>query len=121
MNPNNNEIGAGAKWPAMINHADNDGKMAYKDIKDFIQSNGAVTKYDATYVMNYCSVGSSWIGFDDVEVAKIKVSYAREKNLLGYYAWHVANDDQNWVLSQAAGQYILSVIYLYLRLKMNLA
>ncbi|XP_052198382.1 class V chitinase-like [Diospyros lotus] len=131
VNPNNNEIGALAKGPVKINHADNDGKcwffiwvftklnsqtqsntqtwfansnrkMAYKDIKDFIQRNGAVTKYDATYVVNYCSVGSSWIGFDDVEVVKIKVSYAREKNLLGYYAWLVANDDHNWVLSQAA-------------------
>ncbi|XP_052200536.1 cysteine-rich receptor-like protein kinase 34 [Diospyros lotus] len=102
VNPNNNEIGSPAKGPAKI--IADDGSMTYKTIKDFIQSNGAVTKYNATYVMNYCSVGSSWIGFDDVEVVKIKVSYAREKNLLGYFAWQVANDDHNWVLSQAAAE-----------------
>ncbi|XP_052198922.1 cysteine-rich receptor-like protein kinase 7 [Diospyros lotus] len=102
VNPNNNEIGAPAKGPAKIIDADTDGLMTYKAIKYFIQRNGAVTKYNATYVMNYCSVGSSWIGFDDVEVVKNKVSYARENNLLGYYAWRVTYDDHNWVLSQAA-------------------
>ena len=40
--------------------------------------------YNATYVVNYCTVGSSWIGFDDIEVVGIRVSYAREKKLLGY-------------------------------------
>ncbi|KAF4354413.1 hypothetical protein F8388_027347 [Cannabis sativa] len=31
----------------------------------------------------------------------IRGSYAKEKKLLGYVAWHIANDD-NWVLSLAA-------------------
>ncbi|KAK1551725.1 hypothetical protein Q3G72_003447 [Acer saccharum] len=57
--------------------------------------------YNATYVVNYCSIGTSWIGFDDVEVVKIKVSYAKERNLLGYFVWQVPYDD-NWLLSQAA-------------------
>ncbi|KAK1589066.1 hypothetical protein Q3G72_030151 [Acer saccharum] len=57
--------------------------------------------YNATYVVNYCSIGTSWIGFDDAEVVKIKVSYAKERNLLGYFVWQVPYDD-NWLLSQAA-------------------
>ncbi|KAF7153915.1 hypothetical protein RHSIM_Rhsim01G0187500 [Rhododendron simsii] len=44
---------------------------------------------------------SFWIGYDDAEAIRTKVSYAREKGLLGYKVWHVANDD-NWVLSKAA-------------------
>ena len=38
--------------------------------------------YNATYVVNYCTVGSSWIGFDDVEVVGIKVSYAGRRSYL---------------------------------------
>ncbi|KAK1583697.1 hypothetical protein Q3G72_026183 [Acer saccharum] len=44
---------------------------------------------------------TSWIAFDDVESIQTKVSYAKEKGLLGYWVWQVAYDD-NWVLSQAA-------------------
>ncbi|KAM4133376.1 hypothetical protein ACJW30_01G323400 [Castanea mollissima] len=55
----------------------------------------------ALATVNYCTVGSSWIGFDYVEVVRIKVSYAREKKLLGYFVWQVPYDD-NWVLSLAA-------------------
>ncbi|MED6151314.1 hypothetical protein PIB30_081307 [Stylosanthes scabra] len=39
--------------------------------------------------------------FDDVDAVKTKVSYAREKNLLGYAVWELSHDD-NWVLSTAA-------------------
>jgi GH18 family chitinase len=47
-----------------------------------------------------CTVGSVWIGFDDVEVVKIKFSYAKKKELLGYIVWQVPYDD-NWELSLA--------------------
>ncbi|KAM4125596.1 hypothetical protein ACB094_01G321200 [Castanea mollissima] len=57
--------------------------------------------YNATYVVNYCIVGSTWIGFDDVEAVRMKVSYAREKKLLGYVVWQIPYDD-NWALSLAA-------------------
>ncbi|CAK9168814.1 unnamed protein product [Ilex paraguariensis] len=97
VNPNNSEIGALAKGPAITE----DGSMSYKDIKGYIQRYGAVSMYNATYVVNYCTIGSTWIGFDDVEAVKIKVAYAKKRNLLGYSVWQVAHDD-NWVLSEAA-------------------
>lgn len=59
--------------------------------------------YNATFVVNYCVNGSNWITFDDVEAVKNKVLYAKEMRLLGFYVWHVANND-NWVLSLAAGR-----------------
>ncbi|XP_017982562.1 PREDICTED: cysteine-rich receptor-like protein kinase 4 [Theobroma cacao] len=97
VNPKDNIIGAPASGPAISN----DGAVSYKDIRNYMQRYGANSVYNATYVVNYCTVGSTWIGFDDVEVVKIKVSYAKEKKLLGYVVWQVPYDD-NWVLSKAA-------------------
>ncbi|KAH7860872.1 hypothetical protein Vadar_018993 [Vaccinium darrowii] len=96
VNPDDNSVGAPAKGTAITN-----GSMSYKVIKGYIQRYGAVTKYNATYVMNYCVIGSSWIAYDDVDVVKIKVAYAKKRNLLGYFVWQVPYDD-DWVLSQAA-------------------
>ncbi|KAL5839952.1 hypothetical protein ACOSQ4_012560 [Xanthoceras sorbifolium] len=99
VNPADNGIGAPATGPAMTDER----AMSYKEIKDYIDRYGAKVTYNATYVVNYCSIGTSWIGFDDVEVVRIKVSYAKKRNLLGYFVWQVPYDD-NWVLSQAAGK-----------------
>ena len=96
--PNDNAIGAPATDPTI--NLGNFGSMRYKEIKNYVQRYGAAILYNATYVVNYCTVGSTWISFDDVEVVRIKVSYAREKKLLGYFVWQVPYDD-NWVLSLA--------------------
>ncbi|XP_027338397.1 G-type lectin S-receptor-like serine/threonine-protein kinase At4g03230 [Abrus precatorius] len=100
-NSKENSIGASATGPAITEGGD----MSYKDIKAYIQRYGAIVLYNATYVVNYFSVGSTWIDFDDVEVIKIKVSYAKEKKLLGYAVWQVPYDD-NWVLSSAAAEQV---------------
>ncbi|KAM1201228.1 hypothetical protein ACFX2J_017358 [Malus domestica] len=96
-NPRDSAIGAPAKGPAITKV----GSMSYKDIKGYIDRYGADIVYNATYVAKYCVIGSAWIGFDDAEVVKIKVSYAKEQKLLGYFIWQVSLDD-NWVLSLAA-------------------
>ncbi|TKY54731.1 Receptor serine/threonine-protein kinase SD1-8 [Spatholobus suberectus] len=103
QNPSNNKIGALATGPA---GAADDGSISYKDIKNVIQQNGAAVLYNDTYVTNYCSFDSTWIGFDDVEVVQKKVSYAREKGLLGYYVWQISHDDDNWTLSRAAAEQV---------------
>ncbi|KAH1210074.1 hypothetical protein GLYMA_15G206400v4 [Glycine max] len=100
-NPEDNAIGASATGPAI----GKSGAMNYKDIKAYIQRYGGHVKYNATYVVNYFSNGSTWIGYDDVEVVKMKVSYARENKLLGYAVWQVPYDD-NWVLSSAAAEHV---------------
>ncbi|RDY12089.1 Chitotriosidase-1, partial [Mucuna pruriens] len=100
-NPKDNAIGASATGPAITE----DGAINYKDIKAYIQRYGGRITYNATYVVNYFSIGSTWIGFDDVEVVKMKVSYAREKKLLGYVVWEVPYDD-NWILSSAAAEQV---------------
>nr|POF11095.1 g-type lectin s-receptor-like serine/threonine-protein kinase [Quercus suber] len=99
-NPNDNGIGAPATGPAAI-AIKGGGAIRYYRIKSYVQSYGAAIMYNATYVVNYCTVGSTWIGFDDVEAIRMKVSYAREKKLLGYVVWQIPYDD-NWALSLAA-------------------
>ncbi|XP_034895476.1 class V chitinase [Populus alba] len=97
--PNENAIGAPATGPAVTE----DGSMSYKVINNYFKANGRVDPiYNSTYVVNYGIVGSTWISFDGVDVVRTKVSYAKEKALLGYVVWQVSQDD-NWVLSQAAG------------------
>ncbi|KAE9462617.1 hypothetical protein C3L33_05469, partial [Rhododendron williamsianum] len=92
VNPNDSAVGAPAKGTAITD----DGSMSYKDLKAYMQRYGAVSEYNATYVVNYCVIGSSWIAYDDVEVVKIKVAYAKKMNLLGYFVWQVPYDDENW-------------------------
>ncbi|XP_059635437.1 cysteine-rich receptor-like protein kinase 19 [Cornus florida] len=92
-----NEIGAPARGMAITA----DGSMSYKYIQNYIRSYGVAPVYNATYVVNYCTIGSFWIGFDDVQAIRTKVSYAKDKGLLGYSVWQVPQDD-NWVLSRAA-------------------
>ncbi|KAK4604691.1 hypothetical protein RGQ29_012954 [Quercus rubra] len=98
-NPNDNGIGAPATGPAAI-AIKGGGAIRYYRIKSYVQSYGAAIMYNATYVVNYCTVGSTWIGFDDVEAVRMKVSYATEKKLLGYVVWQIPYDD-NWALSLA--------------------
>ncbi|KAG5564156.1 hypothetical protein RHGRI_000371 [Rhododendron griersonianum] len=102
LDPSANEIGSPATGPAVMPK----GLISYKFIKSSMGCDGEKVGYKSTYVTNYCINGSVWIGYDDVEAIRTKVSYAREKGLLGYNVWQVAND-YNWVLSKAANQYVI--------------
>ncbi|KAF8389188.1 hypothetical protein HHK36_025881 [Tetracentron sinense] len=95
VNPQNHGLYAPANGPV----GSGDGSMGYNQIKDFIVTNSAVSVYNATIVADYCYAGSTWIGFDDSQTIVTKVSYAKQKGLLGYFAWHVGVDN-NWVLSK---------------------
>ncbi|ESR37606.1 hypothetical protein CICLE_v10030238mg, partial [Citrus x clementina] len=101
VKPEDNGIGAAATGPALHDN----GVVTYKEIKNRIKTYGPNVQvmYNSTYVVNYCSIGKIWFGFDDVEAVRAKIAYTKEKRLLGYYVWRVDYDDHNWVLSQAAG------------------
>ncbi|KAK6249137.1 hypothetical protein QUC31_020702 [Theobroma cacao] len=79
-----------------------DGSIGYKQIRQFIVQNGATTVHDTAVVGDYCYAGRTWIGYDDYPTIVTKVRYAKDKGLLGYFAWHVALDD-NWGLSRGVG------------------
>ncbi|KAF5445724.1 hypothetical protein F2P56_034755 [Juglans regia] len=99
--PQKNPVGAASTGPAVTK----DGSMGYKHFKWFIRNyvHEAVSGYNATSVMNYCTFGFTWINYDDVEAIRAKVSYVKQKGLLGYNIFQVRNDD-NWVLSRAAAE-----------------
>ncbi|KAI9199070.1 hypothetical protein LWI28_026813 [Acer negundo] len=96
-NPNENGMGAPANGQAQVSG------LAYKEIKNYIDRYKAKVTFDANYVVNYLTMGTSWVAFDDVEAIQHKVSYAKEKGLLGYFVWQVAYDD-NWMLSKTAAE-----------------
>ncbi|KAL5772819.1 hypothetical protein ACOSQ2_012743 [Xanthoceras sorbifolium] len=98
VNSMDNGIGA----PASRSATTETRLIEYQKIRsDYIGKYGAMVLYNATYVVNYCAIETTWIAYDDVEAIQTKVSYAKEKGLLGYVVWQVSYDN-NWVLSQAA-------------------
>ncbi|KAK9269107.1 hypothetical protein L1049_000876 [Liquidambar formosana] len=97
VNPKDDTIGAPAEGAAISS----EGYLTYAQIKQNFQQCGGASVYNASYVVNYCTIGSTWIVFEDVEAVRTKVSYAEEKRLLGYSVWQVSYDN-NWVLSEAA-------------------
>ncbi|KAH9700054.1 Receptor-like serine/threonine-protein kinase [Citrus sinensis] len=101
VKPEDNGIGAAATGPALHD----DGLVTYKEVKNHIKNYGPNVQvmYNSTYVVNYCSIGKIWFGFDDVEAVRVKVAYAKEKKLRGYYVWEVSSDHY-WMLSQAAAE-----------------
>lgn len=102
-NPNNHGLLAPANGPD-LSVGGSDGSIGYNKIKMLIiGQKGATTVFNDTIVADYCYVGTSWIGYDDVQTISTKISYAKGKGLLGYFAWHVGSDD-SWVLSKQASQ-----------------
>ncbi|TMW82120.1 hypothetical protein EJD97_006781 [Solanum chilense] len=113
VSPKNNKIGAEGTGPGPKDpmygtegekepFASTNGLLEFNSIKrDMIKYRAKNSTYNSTYVMNYVSIGTTWVGFDDVESIKTKVSYAKEKNLKGYVAWQVSYDYTS-ILSQAA-------------------
>ncbi|KAK2650768.1 hypothetical protein Ddye_018257 [Dipteronia dyeriana] len=99
VNANDNSVGA----PASGQIINIDGSMGYKYIKSFIEDYGygAASVYNGTFGVNFFTIGQTWINFDSVEAIRAKVSFAKEKGLLGYSVFQLGNDD-NWELSTVA-------------------
>ncbi|KAF7806500.1 Glycosyl hydrolase family protein with chitinase insertion domain-containing protein [Senna tora] len=76
-----------------------DGSIGYNQIRRWIVENDAATVYDGSVKGDYCYSGTTWIGYDDMQSIVEKVRYAKQRGLLGYFAWHVGIDD-NWGLSK---------------------
>lgn len=117
LNPNNHGFFAPANGSAIGANGD----QGYNQIKDLI-SGGYQTVYNATVVSNYCYNGTTWIGYDDTQSISAKVSYAKGKALLGYFAWHTGADTTTWTLSKTGNKlnhililkdYILYTILVY--------
>ncbi|KAK4369847.1 hypothetical protein RND71_009322 [Anisodus tanguticus] len=102
VNTNIHGLRAPAAGKSSVGSID-DGSMTYSRIRDYIVQSLATTVYNATIVGDYCYSGSTWISYDDTLSVRNKVTYVKGRGLLGYFAWHVAAD-QNWALSRTASQ-----------------
>lgn len=94
-NANNNGFFAPTVGPAISE----EGAIGYAQINSFIAQNGARALYNSSFVSNFCYSGTTWIGYDDRESISAKVTYAKNRGILGYFAWKVEADDK-WALSR---------------------
>jgi chitinase len=59
-------------------------------------------EYIENFVFDYFRDGNTWIAYNGKKSIIAKVQYAREKQLLGYFASHLGADDvSDWTLSEA--------------------
>ncbi|KAL6003497.1 hypothetical protein ACLOJK_023728 [Asimina triloba] len=99
VDPSRHGLGAPTNGRSTDPGVDNQGSITYARVKDFVRRTSATCEYDQTVVTDYCYSGSTWVGFDGVKSIAAKVSFAKEKRLLGYFAWSVVGDS-NWELSR---------------------
>ncbi|XP_059285709.1 class V chitinase-like [Lycium ferocissimum] len=102
VNANSHGLRAPASGKSSVS-PNSDGTMTYSQIRNYIVQSRATPVYDATIVGDYCYSGNTWIGYDDTQSVRNKITYVKGRGLLGYFAWHIAQD-QNWVLSRTASQ-----------------
>ncbi|KAB1211821.1 Chitotriosidase-1 [Morella rubra] len=95
VDENNNQVYAQAKG-APASYSNPTGFMGYNKINHFVATE---RKFDPDTKTNYCYDATTWISYDDTEAIAKKIRKAKEKELLGYFAWHVGTDD-NWILSK---------------------
>ncbi|KAJ0031437.1 hypothetical protein Pint_14524 [Pistacia integerrima] len=79
-----NGIGSLAKEFSLNTNGGGGGIATYKEIKNYIEHYGpdVPVKYNSTYVVNYWTKGSVWIGFDDLEVLELRFLMPRRKSYL---------------------------------------
>jgi chitinase len=85
--------------------------IPYRRIQELVIAERGVEVIDHYYVTQYCYFGTTWIGYDGKDIISYKVIYAKQKKLLGYFAWHLDGDDSDWTLSKQ-GNYFITVISL---------
>ncbi|KAL6012092.1 hypothetical protein ACLOJK_002567 [Asimina triloba] len=98
-NPSEHGLGARTNGRSMEEGVDSEGAMRYGEVKAFVARSSAACDYDETLVTDYCYSGSTWVGFDGVKSIAAKVSFAKGRGLLGYFAWSLSGDS-GWELSQ---------------------
>ncbi|XP_019086238.1 PREDICTED: chitotriosidase-1-like [Camelina sativa] len=99
---NENDTGYHAPAAGVARHegVSEDGSINYAQIVKFIGDEEATYAYDSKVVGHYCFAGKTWIGYEDNQSVVMKVKYAEQNGLLGYFAWNVGADD-NTLLSTA--------------------
>jgi chitinase len=85
--------------------------VLYRQIQQLIETERGVEVIDHNYVAQYWYFGTTWIGYDGKDIISAKVTYAKQNELLGYFAWHVDGDDSDSTLSKLGNYFITYFIY----------
>ncbi|XP_038973181.1 class V chitinase-like [Phoenix dactylifera] len=80
------------------------GLMAYSEIKETLKDPNIVFVYDNQTVSAYFHSGDLWVSFDSIEVVEVKIEFALQKRLLGYFLWPISFDDSNYTVSKQASE-----------------
>lgn len=107
VDPNNHGLFAPTTGP----FGAGDGSVGYNEIREY----GGTKVYNATLVTNYLYRDTLWVGYDDIETVKAKVSFAKSRGLRGYFAWHVGVDF-GWDLSTTGFFSLLPKRFIYISL-----
>ncbi|CAI9264855.1 unnamed protein product [Lactuca saligna] len=95
---NDNIIGA-----PTIGTGPGSGLLVYSQVIDFNKENNSTIVFDNTMVSYYSYSGDSWVSYDDVRSIELKVRYARNWALGGYFFWALGQD-LDWAISSAASE-----------------
>lgn len=79
-----------------------DGKIYYSDVKKFIATKNAPEETDAAYQIAYTYSGPTWIVYETGDTIAKKILSAKSENVLGYFAFNIAADDDVFTLASAA-------------------
>ncbi|KAI3880422.1 hypothetical protein MKX03_027248 [Papaver bracteatum] len=94
--PNVNGIGAAA-----VGVGPGAGILIYSDVVNFNGVSGTRVVYDTQTVSMYSYRGTDWVGYDNPTTIDVKVKYARDNSMGGYFFWAIGQD-KNWELTTQA-------------------
>ncbi|CAN6539479.1 unnamed protein product [Malus baccata var. baccata] len=78
-----------------------DGILVYHQIVDFNSRTNATVVFDVESASYYSLSGSTWVGYDGVRSANVKVRFAKSLGLGGYFFWALGQDN-GWDISKQA-------------------
>ncbi|GLH06128.1 Probable chitinase 2 [Gryllus bimaculatus] len=89
----NTAIGAPVSGPGIAGpYTQESGSLGYNEVCLNINAGWNVV-WDDNILAPYAYSGNQWVGFDNVESAKIKAEYARDLGLAGVFIWSLETDD----------------------------
>ncbi|KAI3880421.1 hypothetical protein MKX03_027247 [Papaver bracteatum] len=98
--PNVNGIGAAA-----VGVGPGAGILIYSDVVNFNGVSGTRVVYDTQTVSMYSYRGTDWVGYDNPTTIDVKVKYARDNSMGGYFFWAIGQD-KNWELTTQGKKHI---------------
>lgn len=87
------------------------GVLTYAEVVEFNRDNKAKVVYDVATVSVYSLAGDYWVGYDDTRTVGVKIGYARNLGLRGYFFWAVTGDYE-WTISKT-GMCVLNTTLIY--------